>query len=98
MIISTIAEIQMALIGMGAFLEATAVSVERTLCKREHVHEAPPECEQREKTIAPVCPNKIVVKQPTRPGKDYYEMEEVPAGVRPADLMRTAKVRYIQAP
>jgi len=87
--------VQILLIGVGAVVEALAVFAMRGGASRTNQLDSksvePEESGPKPELIAPVPSG------PPERCKDYYEMEEVPEGVRPGELLKTAKVWYIQS-
>ncbi len=54
---------------------------------------------RRDQTVSLSQPKWPGIEKPARPPSgrvhDYYEIEKTPPGVRPADLLKTARVTYV---
>jgi hypothetical protein len=88
----SVAGAQAVLIGFGVALQLAARVASRT-----EVVEPP--AEKMPRRVVPKVqmprPNSAQLR-PSARSKDYYEMERTPQGVRPGDLAKTAKVKYVQ--
>jgi hypothetical protein len=86
---------QLLLIGLGVVLQLAArmawrdefVGVPRERKLRARTTEPTPQAKSRRLSSTQV--------RPSAREKDYYEMERTPQGVRPGDLAKTAKVKYV---
>jgi hypothetical protein len=86
----------MVLIGIGVLFQIFAFSAFR----RERI--GPSESKSKRALKRPEVKTPMNAREfqrasslPSRGKKDYYEMEVTPPGVRPSELTKTAKVKYI---
>jgi hypothetical protein len=80
----TIVILQIVLIGIGIALQLAARRASRAELVASPVDRVP-----KRETPKPQI-------RPSARAKDYYEIEATPTGVRPGDLAKTAKVKYVQ--
>jgi hypothetical protein len=91
----TIVILQIVLIGIGIALQLAARRASRAELVASPVDRVPKRETPKPQKPPPGRLNSTQIR-PSARAKDYYEMEATPTGVRPGDLAKTAKVKYVQ--
>ncbi len=94
--INVLLYVQVALVTIGVTFQIIAMTAHRRNASYGGgSHDEPRESWQEKK--AEMARRRMASPRvlPTRKSHDYYEMENTPPGVRPADLRKTARVKYV---